>query len=156
MHLIHWGQDEMADSFKCIFLDENARISIKISLMFVLKGAINNIPALVQIMAWHQPDNKPLFEPKMVRLLKHVCVTRPQWVNSLATRSSDCHFENMICGHCSCWCPEAPILLTWTNFSPSTNKWLHALKIWDEIMYKFPNFNNSVVEVWEWIGYFTS
>ena len=37
--------------FKCIFLNENIWISIKISLKFVPKGPINNIPALVQIMA---------------------------------------------------------------------------------------------------------
>ena len=29
--------------------------SIKISLKFVPKGPINNIPALVQIMAWRRP-----------------------------------------------------------------------------------------------------
>ena len=33
--------------FKCIFLNENVLISIKISLKFVPKGQINNIPALV-------------------------------------------------------------------------------------------------------------
>ena len=36
-----------ADIFKCIFLNENALIQIKISLKFVPKGPINNIPALV-------------------------------------------------------------------------------------------------------------
>ena len=40
------------DTFKRIFLNENVRISIKISLKFVPKGPINNNPALVQIMAW--------------------------------------------------------------------------------------------------------
>ena len=35
------------DIFKCIFLNENVLISIKISLKFVPKGQINNIPALV-------------------------------------------------------------------------------------------------------------
>ena len=35
------------DIFKCIFLNENVLISIKISLTFVPKGQINNIPALV-------------------------------------------------------------------------------------------------------------
>ena len=35
------------DTFKRIFLNENVRISIVISLMFVHKGPINNIPALV-------------------------------------------------------------------------------------------------------------
>ena len=33
-----------------------------ISLKFVLKGLIDNIPALVPIMAWHWPGNKPLSE----------------------------------------------------------------------------------------------
>ena len=40
------------DIFKCIFLNENVWISIKISLKFVSRGPINKIPALVQIMAW--------------------------------------------------------------------------------------------------------
>ena len=66
--------------FKCIFFNENKLISINISLKFVPKGPINNIPALVQIMAWHRPGNKPLSEPMMVILLTHICVTRPQWV----------------------------------------------------------------------------
>ena len=35
------------DIFKCIFLNENVLILIKISLKFVPKGQINNIPPLV-------------------------------------------------------------------------------------------------------------
>ena len=66
--------------FKCIFLNENVRITIKISLKFVPKDPIKNIPALVQIMAWRRPGDKPLSEPMMVSLLTHICVTRPQWV----------------------------------------------------------------------------
>ena len=69
------------DTFKRIFLNENVWISIEVSLKFVPKGPINNIPALVQIMAWRRPGDKPLFEPMMVSLLTHICVTRPQWVN---------------------------------------------------------------------------
>ena len=68
------------DNLKRIFLNENICISIKISLKFVPKGPINNIPALVQIMAWHRPGDKPLSEPIMFSLLTHICVTRPQWV----------------------------------------------------------------------------
>ena len=68
------------DIFKCIFLNENVWIPIKISLKFVPQGPINNIPALVQIMAWRRPGDKPLSEPMMVRLPTHICVTRPQWV----------------------------------------------------------------------------
>ena len=35
------------DIFKCIFLNKNVWIVIKISLKFVLKGPMNNILALV-------------------------------------------------------------------------------------------------------------
>ena len=75
------GRHFADDIFKCIFLNANVRISIKISLNFVPKGSINNIPSLVQIMAWRRPGDKPLSEPMMVSLLTHICVTRPQWVN---------------------------------------------------------------------------
>ena len=68
------------DLFKCIFLNENVWISIKNSLKFVPKGPIDNIPALVQIMAWRQLGDKPLSEPMIVRLPTHICVTWPQWV----------------------------------------------------------------------------
>ena len=53
-------------------MNENVRISINISLKFVPKGLINNIPALVQIMAWRRPGDKPLSEPMMVSLLTHI------------------------------------------------------------------------------------
>ena len=61
------------DIFECIFLKENVWNSIKISLKFVSKGSINNIPALVQIMAWRRPGDKTLSEPMMVSLLTHIC-----------------------------------------------------------------------------------
>ena len=44
--LTHWDRDKIAAIFKWIFLNENVRISIKISLKFVFKGPINNNPAL--------------------------------------------------------------------------------------------------------------
>ena len=69
------------DIFKRIFFNGNVWISIKVSLKFVPKGPINNIPALVQIMAWRRPGDKPLSEPMMVRSTTHICVTRPQWLN---------------------------------------------------------------------------
>ena len=69
------------DIFKCIFLNENVLIPIKISLKFVPKCSIKNIPSLVQIMAWRRPGDKPLSEPMMVSSLTHIWVTRPQWVN---------------------------------------------------------------------------
>ena len=75
------GRHFADDIFKCFFLNKNISISIKIPLKFVPKGHINNIPALVRIMAWHRPGDKPLSEPRMESLLTHICVTRPQWVN---------------------------------------------------------------------------
>ena len=87
------------DIFKCISLNENVWIPIKISLKFLPRGPINNIPALVQIMAWRRPGDKPLSGPKMVRLLTHICVTRPQWVNPYQinlVQHSQYH---------GCWCP---------------------------------------------------
>ena len=67
--------------FNCLFLEENVWILIKISLKFVPKGPISKMSALVQIMAWRHPGDKPLSEQMMVSLLMHICITRPQWVN---------------------------------------------------------------------------
>ena len=74
------GRHFADDIFKCIFLNEDMWISINVSLKFAPNGQINNIPALVQIMAWRRPGAKPLSEPMMVRLPTYICVTRPQWV----------------------------------------------------------------------------
>ena len=81
------GRQLADDIFKCIFLNENVWISIRIFFKFVPKGLINNIPALVQIMAWRRPGDKPLSEPMMVSLLTHISVTRPQWVNETTIRN---------------------------------------------------------------------
>ena len=76
------GRHFADDDFKRIFLNENVWISIDISLKFISKGPIDNIPALVPIMAWRRSGDKPLSEPMIVRLPTHICVTRPQWVNT--------------------------------------------------------------------------
>ena len=49
-------------------MNENIHVSIKIPLKFVSKGQINNIPTLVQIMAWRRPGGEPLSEPLMTQL----------------------------------------------------------------------------------------
>ena len=72
------GRHFTDDTFNRIFLNENVWIPIKISLKFVPKCPINNIPSLIQIMAWRRPGNKPLSEPVVVSLLTHICFTRPQ------------------------------------------------------------------------------
>ena len=87
------GRHFADDTFKRIFINENVKFSINISMKFVPKGLINNIPALVQIMAWRRPGDKPLFEPMMVNLSTQICVTRPQWVKENRKRL---HFFFMI------------------------------------------------------------
>ena len=42
-------------------------------------------------MAWSRISEKPLSDPMMVNLLTHICVTRPQWVNT-------CPFPDFHCG----------------------------------------------------------
>ena len=39
-------------------------------------------------MAWCRPGDKPLSKPMMVRLPKHICVTRPQWVKYVYSRQT--------------------------------------------------------------------
>ena len=48
--------------FKCIFLNENHKIPIQISLKIVPRSPIDNKPALVQVMAWRRTGDMPLPE----------------------------------------------------------------------------------------------
>ena len=68
--LTHLPLDKMAailadDNFKGIFFNENYSIPIRISLKFVPRSAIDNKPALVQIMTWRRRGDKPLTEPML-------------------------------------------------------------------------------------------
>ena len=87
--LAHWGRVKMAaicadDILKCIFLNKKW-ISIKISLKCIPKGPIDNMTALVQIMAWRRTDH--YLNQWWPRLPIHMCVTRPQWVNRWVVKS---------------------------------------------------------------------
>ena len=75
------------DTFNRIFVNENVRISIKFSLKFVPKVPINNFPALVQILAWRCPGDKPLSEPMMVNtsILSQIC-----WIDNIDGLVQDC------------------------------------------------------------------
>ena len=79
------------DIFIWIFLNENDRIRIEISLKFVPRSPIDNKPALVQVMAWRRPCDKPLFEPMMVIIPTHICVMRPQWLNNFTSHPISMH-----------------------------------------------------------------
>ena len=94
------GRHFVDDIFKCIFLNENVWITIKISLKFIPTDSINNIPTLVPIMAWHRPGDKPLPEPMMVSLPTHICVARPEWIKKLMNEHlmdiNSCHYWKYI------------------------------------------------------------
>ena len=79
----------MADIFQTTFpryfLE---RISIKISLKFVAEGPLNNIPALVQIMAWRRQGDKPLFEPMMADVYASLSLNKLSAIH-LQVRTSD-------------------------------------------------------------------
>ena len=67
-----YGRHFVDDIFKSIFLNEDVWISIKMLLNFIPKGPINNIPKLVQTMAWHRTADKPLSEAMVVSLLTYI------------------------------------------------------------------------------------
>ena len=77
INLTHWGRDKMATFLqttfpKCMYFNEIVWIAIKISLNFANKGPIYNIPALIYIMDWCRPGDKPLSRTVMVKLPTHI------------------------------------------------------------------------------------
>ena len=106
-YLTHWGQDKMdaiLQTFSNAFSWMKLWISLKFSLKFVPAGPINNIPALVQIMAWYRPGNKPLSEPMMSRLPTHICVTWPQWVKYFKSNLICTYYNNYLIQPLICFC----------------------------------------------------
>ena len=77
-----WNYHHSPDIFKCIFLNENVRISTNISLNFFPWGPFDCNRAVVQIMAGRWPSDKELSEPMMVGLPMQICITRLQWVKT--------------------------------------------------------------------------
>ena len=63
--------------FKCIFWNE---IAMQISLKFVPKGAFHSKLTLVQVMAWHQTDDKPLIELMLTQVTDTYMQHKGRWV----------------------------------------------------------------------------
>ena len=84
--LTHWGRDKMATISKMPLL--NAFSWMKM-LEFRHKAPINNISALVAIMTWCRPGDKPLSVQVMIRSPTHIFVTPPQWVKDMGRRGDD-------------------------------------------------------------------
>ena len=115
------------DIFKCILWNENARISLKFSPKLVPKMRINNIPALVQMMAWRRSDDKPLSEQMMISLLTHICVTRPHWGNVR------CFVMNYLCNK-----------ITLVLFNIDLNPWRHIVKVHIQSILQWLNHIHTV------------
>ena len=118
--------------FQMHFFNENVWIGIKISLKFVPNGPINDILALVQIMAWRLRGDKPLSEPMMVSLPTHTCVTRPQWVKGLGIDLTEPNmlvskviYDNLKLVQVMAWCHQTRnhyLSQCWPrHMSPTTN-----------------------------------
>ena len=73
-HPLLWGGGILVDHWSTI---SSCSLFLRVQLT----------PAFVQIMSRHRPGYKPFSEPMMVRLLTHICITRPQWVKILTTRA---------------------------------------------------------------------
>ena len=89
LNLSHPGQNGRHfadDTFKRIFVNENARISIKIQLKLVLKAPIENKAALVRVMAWRRTGDKPLSEQMLNQQWRmYVALGREELRDPLAT-----------------------------------------------------------------------
>ena len=59
------GRHFADDIFRCVFVNEKFCYVIKISLMFVLYGSVDNNSVLVEVMAWRRTGIKPLPEPRL-------------------------------------------------------------------------------------------
>ena len=82
-----WNCRQFSDDiFNCMKIYKYRLISLK----FVPKIRINNIAALVQMIVWCRPGDKPLSEPMVVSSLRHICVTRPHCIKSQVGHGSWC------------------------------------------------------------------
>ena len=118
------------DIFKCIFLTENVWIPIGISLKFVPKIPINNIPALVQMMTCWLVRIKPLSESLMVRSPTHLCIAKPQWV-----KFQSAAYYVWVNNHNSC-SATIDVCVSYFIASPAS-QWL-MLSWWTSTFYSYP------------------
>ena len=106
--LTHWGQDKIDTISQTTFSTTFPWLKIfEFWLKFhwnLFLGVLLTIPASVRIMAWRRPGDKPLSEPMIDSLLTHICVIRPQWVNSKSELVQ-----------VMAWVPSRRHAISWTN-----------------------------------------
>ena len=84
--LTHWGRDKVAAILQTTFANafswlKCTNFAIKFDWSLFLKDRIDNIPALVQIMAWRHQATSHYLNQRWPSQLTHICVTLLQWVN---------------------------------------------------------------------------
>ena len=87
--------------FLCIFLSAKFRIWIQISLKLVRSGAIDNKPALFQVMAWRRAGDKPLSEPMLTLFTDAYMRHQGRWVKAWRHMISEVVCN---CNSGSTWC----------------------------------------------------
>ena len=85
--LTHWGRDKMTAISQTTFSSAFSwtkifEFRLRFHWSLFPKGPIDNIPRLVQIMAWRRSGDKPLSEQVTESLLTYICITRPQWIKA--------------------------------------------------------------------------
>ena len=78
--LTHWGRDKITTI--CISFPNTFFSNAKKSPQFVLKGEVNYKSKLVQAMAWHREDTKPLPESVVIQS-DSVYMTLSDWLSWL-------------------------------------------------------------------------
>ena len=78
---------------------------------WILIPKVKNTRALVQIMAWRRPGDKPLAELMMVSILPHICVLWRHWVirHILFAKAHLCTFGEARCYICGPHCLIIPV-----------------------------------------------
>ena len=163
--LTHWGRDKMAAFSQTTFSHAFSwmkKYEFKSTFHWSLFLSINNIPVLVQIMAWRRLCDKPFSEPMMFSWLTHICVTRPQWVNQCVTLTTILWWYGYLCNMsiwqvilfintvlrylASHWFYRAiPIFSKMQNMSKQCFRWLHLFNV--RIFIYFWVYVNNVLSV---------
>ena len=81
---------------KCIFMNGKFCMMIQISLKFVPNSPFNNIPALVQIMAWHWSGNKIWTNADPVHWRMYTAQGGDEWIHMKLWRQIS---HKGLCGH---------------------------------------------------------
>ena len=127
------------DTFKHIFLNENIIIMIKISLKFVPMVRINNTPALVPILDWRRPGDKPLSGPMMVYL------TDPYMRHSASmSQQSNQQIDNELCKLCNSFWATYVSWISWLMLPGLRIRCIPGFKI----LISVASYSRSHVKAW--------